>query len=144
MNRSRVGLTPKQAATLDVLADVIVPAVDQWPSASEAGVSETWVERALDALPNHHEAVLARVLDGAREEEPAAAIRRLEQEDPDGLNVLLLVVVGAYYLSPKVRRTLGWAGPRRNPPIEGESDYYLEGGILDPVVARGSIYRPTP
>jgi hypothetical protein len=144
MNESRVELTPQQLEILALLADVIVPPLDQWPSASEVGVPDTWVERALDSLPSHHQAVLTRVLDGAREEEPAAALRRLGREDVDGLNVLLLVVIGGYYLSPRVRRTLGWAGPRRNPPIEGESDYYLEGGILDAVVARGPIYRPTP
>jgi hypothetical protein len=137
------GLTRERKATLAALADELVPAVDPWPSASDASVVEKWAERALAALPDHAR-TLARVLDEAEGRDPASEIRRLEQEDRKGLDVLVLVVVGAYYLSPKVRRVLGYPGPKRNLALDDEADHYLEGGLLDPVVARGSIYRPTP
>jgi hypothetical protein len=136
-------LTQEQMDTLAAIADILVPPTAPWPSASEAGVLEQWVDRALSALPGHAE-MLTSILDAAAGEDPASEIHRLGREDPASLNALLLVVVGAYYLSPKVRRILGYSGPRRTPALEEEADYYLEGGLLDPVVARGSIYRPTP
>lgn len=135
-------LTQERQVTLAALAAELVPAVDPWPSASDASVVEKWAARALAALPDHARA-LARVLDLAEGRDPASEIRRLEHEDSEGLDVLVLVVVGAYYLSPKVRRVLGYPGPKRNPALIDEADYYLEGGLLDPVLARGSIYRPT-
>ena len=143
MNDFDSELTAERSATLAALADILVPSANPWPSASEAGVTETWAARAISALPGHGP-VLAQVLDDAKDREPAAEIRRLEQEDPDRFNVVLLVVVGAYYLSPKVRRLLGWAGPRPNPALDEEADFYLEDGLLDPVIARGPIYRSAP
>jgi hypothetical protein len=55
-------------------------------------------------------------------------------------------VAGSYLMNPRVRRGLGLPGgaPRPKPALPDESDYYLSGGILDPVIARGPIYRPTP
>ncbi|CAB4932052.1 unannotated protein [freshwater metagenome] len=32
----------------------------------------------------------------------------------------------------------------RQPALPDEADAYLEDGILDVVIARGPIYRPTP
>jgi hypothetical protein len=136
-------LTAERKETLAALADVLVPATDSWPSATDAGVAEQWAERALAALSKHAEFVI-QILDAAAGLDPEAVIRRLELEDRAGLDALVLVVVGAYYLSPKVRRVLGYSGPRRTPALEEEADFYLEDGLLDPVVARGSIYRPTP
>ena len=58
---------------------------------------------------------------------------------------LSTVVVGGYYLSPKVRKRIGYPGQKRNPPYPDEADYYLDDGkLLDPVRAMKSIYRPTP
>ncbi|MCW2739051.1 MAG: hypothetical protein JWN97_3695, partial [Nocardioides sp.] len=34
--------------------------------------------------------------------------------------------------------------PKRNPAFPDESEHYLSDGILDPVLQRGPIYRPTP
>lgn len=143
MTVSPSALTVERTATLAALADVLVPAVPPWPSASEAGVAETWAARSLAALPGHA-SLVSRALDAAASGEPIAEIECLEREDREAFDALVLVVVGAYYLSPKVRRLLGWAGPRRNPPVEGEAEFYLEDGLLDPVVERGPIYRPTP
>jgi hypothetical protein len=136
-------LTADRCATLAALADILVPAVDQWPAASEVGVPDTWATRAISALPGHG-SVLAQILDDAKDRDPATEINRLQQEDPSRFNALVLVVVGAYYLSPKVRRLLGWAGPRPNPALDEEADFYLEDGLLDSVISRGPIYRSAP
>jgi hypothetical protein len=33
--------------------------------------------------------------------------------------------------------------PKANPALIEEAEFDLEDGILDPVIARGAIYRPT-
>lgn len=137
------GLTPALRSTLAGLADVLVPAVDGMPAASEAGVTGKWLDRVLGVRPDL-EPLLARVLAGAEGAEPAGEIRRLEREDPAALELLALVVVSAYYLNPKVRRLIGYPGQKATPPFPDESDYYLRDGLLDPVLERGPIYRPTP
>jgi len=140
MTTSGADLTKEQKAVLDALADVLVPRSGGWPSASEAEVGARWAERALLALPELTEA-LTDVLDEAGPGDAKGFLRRLEEEDRPRFDMLVLVVVGAYYLSPKVRRRLGYTGPQRTPAGEGEAELYLEDGILEPVKARGSIYR---
>ncbi len=136
-------LTEERGATLAALSDVLVRGTEVMPSASQAGVAGKWAKNALEALPGYTEA-FARVLDEARGLDPELEVKRLAAEDPEALALLSLVVVGAYYMSPRVRRALGYPGPKRLPAPEDEADYYLRGGLLDPVVARGPIYRPTP
>jgi hypothetical protein len=130
-------------ATLAALSDALVRGTEVMPSAAQAGVSDKWARRALEALPGYIEA-FARILDEARGLDPELEVKRLAAEDPEALALLLLVVVGAYYMSPRVRRVLGYPGPKRQPAQEDEADYYLRDGLVDPVIGRGPIYRPTP
>ncbi|MCC6223505.1 MAG: hypothetical protein IT201_08450 [Thermoleophilia bacterium] len=136
-------LTSSQRSALSVLADVLVPAHDGLPAASEADAGGKWLARVLAARPDL-EAELVRVLAGAAGREPAAELRRLEREDRTGFETLALVVTSSYFLSPKVRRRIGYPGQVASPPYPDESDYHLRDGLLDPVLERGSIYRPTP
>ena len=57
-------LTSEQRATFWALADVLIPATDAMPAASEAGSAEKWLDRALAARPDLVEP-LAAVLDAA-------------------------------------------------------------------------------
>lgn len=136
-------LTPARRSTLAALADVLVPATGGMPAASEAGVTGKWLDRVLGARPDL-EPTLVRLLAAAAGSEPAGELRRLECEDRAALELLALVVVSAYYLNPKVRRLIGYPGQKATPPFPDESDYYLRDGLLDPVLERGPIYRPTP
>lgn len=136
-------LDGEQRATLAALADVLVPATLGMPSASDVDVPGKWADRVLAVRPDLGPAVL-RVLHAAKGADPREVLRRLSEEDPDGLAALGTLVTGAYYLHPRVRGLLGYPGQPSAPVQEGESDHYLRNGILDPVRARGSIYRPTP
>jgi hypothetical protein len=51
-------------------------------------------------------------------------------------------VPGAYFLNPDVRRAIGYEG-QTGRAIDPHPDY-LDDGLLDAVIARGPIYRPTP
>ena len=64
--------------------------------------------------------------------------------DEAGFRLLLSVVTAAYYLSPKVRRRLGYPGQRAHEVFPDQAEHDLRDGILDPVVARGPIWRAAP
>ncbi len=56
----------------------------------------------------------------------------------------MLVVTAAYYLSPKVRRSIGYPGQRPHEVFPDQAEHDLRDGILDPVIARGPIWRQVP
>lgn len=117
------------------LADALVPESGDLPAAGAVGVSERWLDRAIGARPDLA-ARLASVLDEAAGSDPAVVLEELERSDPEGLHALTTIVTGAYYLSPKVRKRIGYPGQVANPPFPDEADYYLEDDILAPVLAR--------
>jgi hypothetical protein len=135
-------VTPEQRAALAALADVLVPAGEGMPSASDVGLQEKWIDRALRARPEL-EPELLRALEVSGED-PAAHLERLRANDRAGYETLVLLVTAAYYMHPKVRKAVGYPGQKPNPPYPDESDYYLRDGLLEPVIARGRLYRPTP
>jgi hypothetical protein len=135
-------VTPEQRVVFAALADVLLPACDGMPAASEVDVAGRWLDRVLRVRPDlapELERVLAAATDGS----PEHALARLRAEDPVGLEALVAVVTGAYYMSPKVRRPLGYPGQRPRPAYPDEADWDLRDGLLDPVVERGPIYRQT-
>ncbi len=136
-------MSPEQRSTLAGLADVLVPAADGMPAASEVKVHERWIDKALGARPDLEAGLLA-MLDVAADREPAAELERLRTEEPAGFETLALLVTGAYYMHPRVRKLIGYPGQGPNPAYPDEAEWYLRDGLLDPVVARGPIYRPTP
>jgi hypothetical protein len=132
-----------QRVTLAALADVLIPAGADLPSASAAGVAERWLDEVLLALPEVREP-LAGLLDAVAASEPVAAVARLQREDSGGFELLCTVVAGAYFLNPDVRRLLGYPGQQAVPiQVEDPPDYEQD-GLLASVIARGPIYRPTP
>jgi hypothetical protein len=133
-------VTPGERATLGALADVLVPAAHGMPAASQVGVHERWLDRALAARPDLAEP-LAALVRGAAGRDPEAEIRRLRNEDEERFGLLLLVVTAAYYSSPKVKRLIGYPGQRPNEVFPDQAEHDLRDGILDPVIARGRRWR---
>ncbi|GAA1786838.1 hypothetical protein HC028_26435 [Planosporangium flavigriseum] len=127
-------------ARLAELADVLIPGGSGLPSASAADVAGQWINRVLAAHAGLAEAV-AQVL--AIPGAPDEVLRNLDRE---AFETFAFAVAGAYFMNPTVRNALGYPGiaPRRMPSAEGEAEYYLEDGILNPVIERGPIYRQAP
>lgn len=136
-------MTSEQRAVLAALADALLPAADGMPAASEVDVPGKWMDRALRARPDL-EPELLRVLDGGSQPDPENRLAQLRGDDPAALETLVLLVTGAYYMHPRVRKLIGYPGQKATPEYPDEAEYYLSDGLLDPVLARGPIYRPTP
>ena len=69
---------------------------------------------------------------------------QLRDTDPEGWGVLTAVVPGAYFLNPAIREAIGYPGVEARPIDPDAPPDYLEDGLLDSVIARGPVYRPTP
>jgi hypothetical protein len=136
-----VTFNPDQRAVLAGLADVLIPAGDGMPSASAAAVAGQGLDQVLAAVPGLA-AGLADVLAAAKGREPAQVVANLARTDPSAHGVLTEVVTAAYFMNPDVREAVGYAGQGPS-PIDPRADY-LEDGLLESVIKRGAIYRPTP
>ncbi len=137
-----MALSDSQRAQLGAIADELIPAGGGMPSASEAGVSGQYLDDVLTSLPDLRDALdttLAAV-DGL---EPAEAIAVLRQ-DPAGWGVLTAVVPAAYFMNPAIREAIGYPGLERRPIDESAPPDYNQDGLLDSVIGRGPVYRPTP
>jgi hypothetical protein len=130
-------------ARLAEFADVLIAGGAGLPSASAADVQGKWIDRTFaarpDLVPIVHEVI-------GRPGDPAAELGRIRTEEPQLFDDFSHAIAGAYLMVPKVRKGLGLPGnaPKRKPAYPDEAEHYLGDGILDPVIERGPIYRPTP
>ena len=136
-----MNLTAAQRDLLAALADLLIPAGSGFPSASEAGVATEGLDQLLTVRPDLLEP-LQGLLHRANDRSPAELIRELPAHDPAAFGALAESVAGAYFLNPDVRARLKYDG-QSGRPIEPREDY-LEDGLLQSVIDRGPIYRPTP
>jgi hypothetical protein len=125
------------------LGDALITGDEELPSASGAGVHAELLDQVLLSRADLERPLveaLTRLPDDLTPGEAVTALRRR----PTDFEVVSTVLAGAYLMSPQVRGTLGYPGqePKRVDPF----DYVrvIEDGLLDPVVERGPIYRPTP
>jgi hypothetical protein len=125
------------------LADVLIPAKDQYPSASQAGVAGVLLDVVLRSRADLSDG-LREVIESARGQNPSEFVFELEKENPEAFGVLTILVRGAYFMNPTVRRLFDYHGQLAEPIDYEAQPEYLQDDILQPVVQRGSIYRPTP
>jgi hypothetical protein len=135
-------ISVERRTQLGLIADQLIPAGSGMPSASGAGVAGEFLDEVLAARPD-----LAAPLDGALASvdglsgaEALAALR----ENPEGWGVITAVVPAAYFLNPAMRDAIGYPGLEARPIDPDAAPDYLADGLLDSVVARGPVYRPTP
>jgi hypothetical protein len=128
---------------LRTFADVLIPAAHDMPAASEVGVADRQLDVVLGARPDLAEP-LARALEQVDPADHEGSLARLHDADPGAHDALLLTVVGGYYIDRDVRRRLGYTG---QVPVEVRPEIipnYVDEGLVDPLLARGPIYRPAP
>lgn len=143
MPTRKVALTVRQRATLNAVGDELIPRSDTMPSASDVDVGGELIDlvlRSRDDLADQ----LATLLDELSDAPPRDALAELGCRTPERLGLIRFIVAGAYLMDQRVCDLIGYSGqePRQVDPY----DYValVESGLLDPVVARGPIYRPSP
>jgi hypothetical protein len=135
--------TEERTRRLGELADVLLPGGAGMPAATEAAVPTTGVQRVFEARQDLSPA-LAAVVDASSGLDPVDVLTRLHQEDPRGWTVFTTCVAAAYYMTPAVRRLLGYGG--QEGVLINSDDFFgwASTGLLDPVLERGPIGRSTP
>ena len=91
------------------IADCIIPATDEMPSASDVGIGDLLQRKLSRYRPDLVTAVSA-ILGQEITKSPEEFVSRLESEDPPNFQLLFQAVAGAYYLSPEVRKRIGYPG----------------------------------
>ena len=124
--------------TLAGLADALIPAGDGMPSASEAGAVHDLLDEVLRARGDLEEP-LRTIAASARGKDPAAEVARIETQEPELFEALTTAIAGGYFLSADVRERLGYPGQQAK---KLQDDFDPE--LLQPVIDRGTIFRPTP
>ena len=131
----------KDRSTLAGLADVLIPASAGFPSASQVGVAAEGLDQVLAVRPDLAKP-LNVILQSAKGRNPAEVVAQLQDENPASFAALAEIVAGAYFMNPQVRVAIGYHGQVPQ-PLASRPDH-LNDGLLQPVIDRGPIYRPTP
>ena len=100
------------------------------------------LDRCLDAAPALAAPLLALLGEAPPDEAAAAFVRRLAADRPHDFAVLSTAVVGAYYLSPRVRELIGYPGQEPSPLSVAAEPEYLD--MLARVYERHPGYRECP
>ncbi|MDN4517745.1 gluconate 2-dehydrogenase subunit 3 family protein [Mycolicibacterium austroafricanum] len=129
-------LTPTQRAVFSALSDLLIPASETMPSATEAGVADTLIDQALSYRPDLSEDFVAavRACEGMK---PEAALDDLAARDPARFTALTVLTAGAYTASARVLTALNYRSPPV--PVGDDTDTYVD--LLADVVARGFRIR---
>lgn len=127
----------EQLTRICTIAAILLPGAAGSPAPGSLAEFEGLVQRAAHALSCESSA-----LDEAIARLPAElswnTLSAYASEEPESFELLALLVVGAYFMSPNVLAALGLpAGDRRPAPLEQAVDE-LSSGILDAVLDRGS------
>ena len=135
-----MSLSEQRRAQLGAIADELIPAGSGMPSASEAGVGGQYLDEVLAARPDLAEPLEAALASVEGADDPIGALRG----DAGAWGVITAVVPAAYFLNPDMRAAIGYPGLEARPIDPDAAPDYLDDGLLDSVVSRGSVYRPTP
>lgn len=140
------GATGSGAASIDTgrlshLADLMLPAAHGMPSAGEVAAIVSHLERVLTWRDDLREP-LARAV--AALDPETLTIERLSAYggiDEEAYVALTTVVAACYYQCPLVRERIGYPGQVAKTYDPFAYTAWVAEGLLDPVMARGPIYR---
>ena len=131
-------LSTAERATLAGVADRLIPAAGDMPSAAEV-VTDDRLRFVLNARPD----LLAPLRAALRPElgDELARLDVLGRDEPATLYALQLVIVAAYYTDARVRELIGYPGQMALTLRSWEIPAYIDEGLVDRVLARGPVWR---
>lgn len=133
-------ISEQERQTFAGIADVLIPAAEGMPSATEMDVHGGVTDRLLGLRPDLMEP-FKRGCATAVDKDPQTASEWLNAHDTEALSAIGLVASAAYYMHPEVRNRLGYPGQENRPADPDETPEYVANGMLKEVQDRGAIYR---
>jgi hypothetical protein len=134
-----VSLDATERATLNAIADRLIPAAHGMPSAADI-VGDDRLRFVLNARPDLLAPLRAALRPGLGDD-VGARLNALGRDEPSTLGVLQLVIVAGYYTDRTVRELIGYPGQMALELHSWEYPAYLEEGLIDAVLARGPVWR---
>jgi hypothetical protein len=125
---------------MERLADVLIPPAPGALSASEAGIGGRLLEQIVELVPERVP-LLRQVIARAGAAPAEAALAAFKQSEPALFDSFCETVVGAYFMSPEVRRLAAYPGRVAVPARIDVTD--LE-DLLLPVLEQGFEPRLPP
>ena len=130
---------PAERATLLAVADRLIPAAHDMPSAADV-VTDVRLRFVLTARPDLI-GPLRVALRAELGDHPQGRLDALGRDDPAALGAVQLAIVAAYYTDHRVRELIGYPGQEALTVRSWELPAYLEEGLIDAVLARGPLWR---
>lgn len=128
-------LTREQVSRICTAAGILLPGSSESPSPGSLPEFPDLVQRAAKTL-NRELPALEKAIAALPSEMTWDTLSAYSTEEAESFELVSLVVVGAYYMSPTVLAALGLpTGERRRAPLELAVDQL--DGILDAVLERG-------
>ncbi len=134
--------TDEQRAAYGVLADYLIPAWKDRPSATSVGVHKEMLDETLRIRPDLEEA-FSRALAFCESKDTSEALNGLARQDSAAWSALTTITTGAYMMTDEARAAVGYPGQEAPPYDPNETPEYVTNGMLDRVRARGPIFRDT-
>jgi hypothetical protein len=118
------------------VAGILLPGSAESPAPQSLPEFEELVQRAAGTL-GRDAAALEDAIVCLPAELSWDSLSEYSEKQPEGFELIALVVIGGYFMSPTVLAALGMpAGERRRAPLELAVDQ-LDSGLLDAVLERG-------
>lgn len=113
------------------------------PAASAVdGLSTVVLDRLLALRPDLREP-FTRGITYALGKDPGTSAKALHDRDPIALAAVGLIASAAYYMDQRVRDLIGYPGQEGRDYDPDNTLADVRHGILERVIQRGPIYRPT-
>ena len=132
-------LDAAERATLSAVADRLIPAAHGMPSAADV-LGDDRLRFVLNARRDLIEPLRA-ALRSELGDDVQARLDALGRDEPSTLGAVQLVIVAGYYTDRRVRELIGYPGQAAIELRSWEYPVYLEEGLIDAVLARGSLWR---
>ena len=127
------GVTALVRQRLNLVADLVIPAGQGMPSASQVDIGGELLDRVIALLPDLA-GTLTRLLEHDTED-LKVWLGDLSTADPEGYRSVLLAVAASYYLHPQVRQRIGYSGHPSVPVRANEIPEYVTEDLLEQVIA---------
>ena len=135
-------LDASQRASFGELADILIPHAEGMPAATEIDIAGVALDRVLKVRPDLL-ADVERALKTDAGDPAAERIADLQKHDPTAFDAVAIAATGGYYTDSTVRGLIGYPGQTFTPERLADT-ISLDDPLIQRVIARGPVYRPTP